>query len=234
MAQDIIIRLKEVGGSKTFTFPANPESISGTLGARYQSFDIISKGTVKVPKGTDVSEIKWSGEFFGSAKKKESVVLKKYFKSPEKCISQLREWQESGKVLNLIVTDTWINLDVTISSFTPEVYGGYGNVRYYITFTQAKDLKIYTTNELKIAGFVKKTAPRNDSSNSGSGGNYTVVSGDTLWGIASKKLGSGTKWTTIYDANSGTIEAAAKSHGKSSSDHGHWIYPGTVLSIPAA
>lgn len=234
MAQDIIIRLKEVGGSKTLTFPANPESISGTLGARYQSFDIISKGTVKVPKGTDVSEIKWSGEFFGSAKKKESVVLKKYFKSPEKCISQLREWQESGKVLNLIVTDTWINLDVTISSFTPEVYGGYGNVRYYITFTQAKDLKIYTTNELKIAGFVKKTAPRNDSSNSGSGGNYTVVSGDTLWGIASKKLGSGTKWTTIYDTNSGTIEAAAKSHGKSSSDHGHWIYPGTVLSIPAA
>lgn len=233
MAQDIIIRIKEVEGSKTFTFPANPESISGTLGARYQSFDIISKGTVKVPKGTDVSEIKWSGEFFGSAKKKESVVLKKYYKTPEKCISQLGEWQESGKVLNLIVTGTWINLDVTISSFTPEVYGAYGNVKYSITFTQAKDLKIYTTNELKIAGFVKKTAPRNDSSNSGSGGSYTVVSGDTLWGIAAKKLGSGTKWTTIYDANSSTIEAAAKSHGKSSSDHGHWIYPGTVLSIPA-
>ena len=31
----------------------------------------------------------------------------------------------------------------------------------------------------------------------------------------------------------GTIEAAAKSHGKSSSGNGHWIYPGTVLSIPA-
>lgn len=63
MAQEIIIRLRDVSTGKTFTFPANPESISGTLGAKYQSFDIISKGTVKVPKGTDVSEIKWSGEF---------------------------------------------------------------------------------------------------------------------------------------------------------------------------
>ena len=60
------------------------------------------------------------------------------------------------------------------------------------------------------------------------------VSGDTLWGIASRKLGSGTKWTKIYDANASTIEAAAKKHGKSSSDHGHWIWPGTTLSIPAA
>ena len=51
MAQDIIIRLSEVGGSRFFTFPANPETISGTLAAKYQSFDIISKGTVKVPKG---------------------------------------------------------------------------------------------------------------------------------------------------------------------------------------
>ena len=99
---------------------------------------------------------------------------------------------------------------------------------------QKKPLEIFTTNELKIAAFVKKTKPRNDSGGGGSsgGGNYTVVSGDTLWGIAAKKLGSGTKWTSIYDANQSTIESAAKAHGKSSSDHGHWIWPGTVLTIP--
>lgn len=233
MAQDIIIRLKEICGSRTFTFPANPESISGSLGAKYQSFDIISKGTIKVPKGTDISEIKWNGEFFGSSKKKESIVLSGYYRSPKECVAQLREWQEAGTILNLIVTDTWINLDATVSSFSPEVYGAFGNVKYSITFTQAKDLKIYTTDELKIAAFVKKTVPRNDSSSDSGGSSYTVVSGDTLWGIASSKLGSGTKWTVIYDANANTIEAAAQAHGKSSSDHGHWIYPGTTLQIPA-
>ncbi len=236
MAQDIIIRLREIGGGKEFTFPANPESISCSLGAKYQSYDIISKGTVKVPKGTDASEVKWNGEFFGPAKRNESIVLSRYYKEPGECISQLREWQESGKSLNLIVTETWINIDVTISSFSPENYGAYGNVKYSITFSQAKDLKIYTTSELQIASFEKKTVPRNDSNanNTGSSKSYTIVQGDTLWAIAKRNYGSGIKWTVIYDANSEIIESAAKKHRKSGSDHGHWIYPGTTITIPAA
>lgn len=61
---------------------------------------------------------------------------------------------------------------------------------------------------------------------------YTIVSGDTLWKISTKELGSGAKYMQIYNTNSGVIESAAKSHGKSSSSNGHWIYPGTVLTIP--
>ena len=66
---DILIRLAEIGNNKkTFVFPSNPESIRGPIGAKYQSFDIISKGTIKVPKGMDITEIKWEGEFFGQTK----------------------------------------------------------------------------------------------------------------------------------------------------------------------
>ena len=36
----------------------------------------------------------------------------------------------------------------------------------------------------------------------------------------------------VTASNAGTIEAEAKKHGKSSSDHGHWIWPGEVLTIP--
>lgn len=61
---------------------------------------------------------------------------------------------------------------------------------------------------------------------------YTIVSGDTLWKISTKELGSGAKYMQIYNANSSVIESAAKSHGKSSSSNGHWIYPGTTLTIP--
>jgi len=61
---------------------------------------------------------------------------------------------------------------------------------------------------------------------------YTIVSGDTLWKISTQELGSGTKYMQIYNMNSGTIESAAKAHGRSSSSNGHWIYPGTVLNIP--
>lgn len=228
------IKLIPAGNGSKFTFPALPEKVQGKYGAKYQSFDIISQGTVKVPKGTDVAEFTWDGVFFGESKRNEPIVKKNSWKEPNECVKILNNFMKNETVLNLIVTETWINVDVTISLFKPRPAGAYGNVEYSITFVQKKPLQIYTTDELKIAKFVKKTKPRNDSggSSGGGGSTYTVVSGDTLWGIASKKLGSGSKWTQIYDANSGTIEAEAKKHGKSSSDHGHWIWPGEVLTIP--
>ena len=61
---------------------------------------------------------------------------------------------------------------------------------------------------------------------------YTIRSGDTLWAIAGRYYHNPLKWPTVYGANKATIEAAAKSHGRSSSSGGHWIYPGTVLVIP--
>ena len=228
------IKLIPAGNGSKFTFPALPEKVQGKYGAKYQSFDIISQGTVKVPKGTDVAEFTWDGVFFGESKRNEPIVKKNSWKEPNECVKILNNFMKNETVLNLIVTETWINVDVTISLFQPRPAGAYGNVEYSITFVQKKPLQIYTTDELKIAKFVKKTKPRNDSggSSGGGGSTYTVVSGDTLWGIASKKLGSGSKWTLIYDANAGTIEAEAKKHGKSSSDHGHWIWPGEVLTIP--
>lgn len=58
---------------------------------------------------------------------------------------------------------------------------------------------------------------------------HVVASGDTLWALA---IRYGTTSGRIYSANASTIEAAARLHGRSSSDAGHWIYPGTRLVIP--
>lgn len=82
----------------------------------------------------------------------------------------------------------------------------------------------------KVQTPIKVTTPAASASSGGS--TYTVVSGDTLWGIAKKFYGAGTKYTLIYDANSSLIESTAKSHGKSSSDNGHWIWPGETFTIP--
>lgn len=61
---------------------------------------------------------------------------------------------------------------------------------------------------------------------------YIVKSGDTLWMLAQSRYGQGTKYTVIYDANAEVIESTAKAHGFTSSDHGHWIFPGEKLKIP--
>lgn len=62
---------------------------------------------------------------------------------------------------------------------------------------------------------------------------YVIKKGDTLWDLAKKKYGNGSKYTLIYEANKDAIEADAKKHGKSSSNNGYWIYPGLTITIPA-
>jgi nucleoid-associated protein YgaU len=58
---------------------------------------------------------------------------------------------------------------------------------------------------------------------------YTVHAGDTLSSIGGRLH---VDWHALYTVNRTAIENAAKSHGKASSEGGHWIYPGTVLRVP--
>ena len=51
---------------------------------------------------------------------------------------------------------------------------------------------------------------------------YTVAAGDSLWGIAAKTLGSGAKWSAIYEINQAVIADP------------NLIYVGQELVIPAA
>lgn len=63
---------------------------------------------------------------------------------------------------------------------------------------------------------------------------YTVVSGDTLWGIAAAKYGDPLRWGAIYASNKDLIDSTAISHGKNPNypGPGWWIFPGEVLTLP--
>jgi TP901 family phage tail tape measure protein len=54
-------------------------------------------------------------------------------------------------------------------------------------------------------------------------GQYTVVPGDTLWGIAQRYYGKGSDWPKIYDRNKAVIGS-----------NPNLIYPGQVYTIPFA
>lgn len=223
------------GGGRRFTFPSLPERIKVKNSTNYQSYDILSQGKIKAPKGMTPTQISWEGVFFGESKRNESIV--KHWVSPSECEKTLQNWQENGTVLRLMVTETNINADVTISSFSCEEVGGFGNKEYDIEFVRYKYLKIYTTDELKIVKFVKKTKTRpapTAPSAPANKGTYTIKNGDTLWSIARKFYGgSGANWRKIYDANKSVIESTANRYRRGrGSDCGHWIYPGTVLTIP--
>lgn len=223
------IYLNELTGGRSFTFPSLPERIQVKDSTRYQTYSAIHSGEIKIPNGTDPTSISWDGVFFGAAKRNESIV--RHWKKPSECKKLLKDWQEKGTVLRLMVTETNINVDVTISRLTAEEYGGFGNIHYSIEFTENRELKVYTTDELNIEKFEKKIKPRPEPP-APPQNMYTVVSGDTLWGIAQSFYGDGLRWQEIYNANVDTMESTAQQYGFSNSNNGNWIWPGEVLVIP--
>lgn len=225
------IYLKELkDAASSFRFPSMPEEIRVKGAANYQSYDIINKGTFQFPSGVEVASVSWNGYFFGEGTQKLS--LNREWKDPAECVKKLEAWRDAGTVLNLIVSGGNLNIDVTVSEFEYSQAGGRGTYEYSITLKKWRELKIYTTAELDIESFEKKTVPR--ETQTAPSNTYTVVSGDNLWKIARKFYGgSGADWQRIYDANKDLIESTARKYGKANSDMGWWIYPGTVLTIPA-
>ena len=114
---------------------------------------------------------------------------------------------------------------MTISKFEAKFSGGFGDITYSISFAPYNDSSVSVT---KASSSSSKETNRTTVTSK----THTVKSGDTLWGIAEKYYGSGTKHTTIYKANKDVIESTAKKHGKKSSENGKWIYPPTKLTLP--
>lgn len=228
------VYLKEKKNTKSsFQFPSLPDDkVKISRGSNYQEYDTIKMGTYSFPTGQKPLSVKWDGYFWGP-KHKGSAYNRKWQK-PNDCIQRLAKWLNEGTVLVLVISGIGTRFNVTIKSFNYERIAN-GDVSYDITLTQHRELRIKTTKELGIKTKKKKTKKKARSSKKkGKKKTYTIVQGDNLWSIARKFYGgTGSNWKKIYDANKSTIEAAARKYGRANSNNGWWIYPGTVLKIPA-
>lgn len=85
-----------------------------------------------------------------------------------------------------------------------------------VTYTLASDDSSVTDNSYNISAAVVEPEPDVEPETT----TYTVAAGDCLWNIAAKYLGSGYKWSAIYEANKGVISDP------------NMIYVGQILVIP--
>lgn len=214
------IYLTPDGGSQ-IRFPMMPEKLTIGADAKFMSYSIISLGDVKLPRGKGIEEVSWSGTFPGESRKGAPFI--KAFTKPDSLIKNLRSYRDKGTKCTLLVTGTCINLTVYISKFTGK-YVGAGDFQYEIEFIVAQEIKIYTTSELKISTpQAPRPAPKKETKKTATESKtrtYTVKSGDCLWRIAQKFLGSGSRYTEIYNLNRDKISSP------------NLIYPGQVLRIP--
>lgn len=221
------IFLTDLETKKKFQFPSLPEKVSLKTETSYASYNILDLGEVRIPNGNAPDQVLWDGVFYGEARKDMPLFVRNWM-DPQNACKILKQWKENGTPLKLVVAGTLINLDVTISIFDGDYEGGFDDFFYSISFVEYEDLSVTVTKNTSNSS---KTSTKRTTVPSKT---YTVKSGDCLWNIAqdAKIYGNGLQWTKIYNANKDIIESTAKKYGYPSSDNGHWIFPGTVLTIP--
>ena len=219
------IYLREKNGNRELRFPILPEKIMYKSGdTEFATYDIMSRGTVAVPTGVGLAQIGWEAEFPGEGRK-EDPAIRGTWKAPKSFHDTLEDWKSKGTLLTVIVTGYPFNFDVDISAYQSDPSGPFGDMPYSIELQEHREITIKTEKK-KDDNNPEPKRPTTEKTT------YTIKSGDTLWSIAEKQLGSGSKWKTIYNANKDIIESTAKKRGYKSSDNGHWIFPGVKLTIP--
>lgn len=223
-------------GTDAIQIPILPSSFNVSIANTHQTVNIQTKGDVTILGKTGLKTIELTSFFPG-----QDYPFAAYAKDrdPYDYVDKLLGWQE--KSVRLTITDTNINIETTIQSFSYGEPDGCGDVEFTLSLQEYRK-PTYTTPPKKTTttkAKAKKTNPKKSTSTKKAktkDKNYTVKKGDTLWAIAKKYYGSGNKYTKIYNANKTVIEKAAKKNGKKSSSNkgvkGWWIYPGTKLVIP--
>ena len=195
-----------------------PEKISGQEKTKFQSYNIIERGEVKIPKGIALDSVSWSALLPGVKMISYGFIKAYAWESPAEVIKRWNRWKKEGSKLQLLITQTSVNMRVYLSDFSYTFKGGLGNAEYSITFVAARDLLIKTVKEMD--GEAETQMPLQEREEPPQASSQTVQSGDSLWSIAEEKYGDGSRWTEIYDANKDTISDP------------DLIYPGQELKIP--
>ena len=231
MTVDIYIR--EKNGSREIRIPWLPEKINHQTGdTTFATYDILNQGEVAVPTGVGLATYSWDSVFPGKYRTDKSM-MRGSWKQPKTYDSILNDWKKNGTPLTLLVTGYPINDDVYLEKYDSHPAGGFGDIEYEVSFVGSNGNSITVTTEK-----VKKTTTTTTKRSTTKTTSYTIKQGDNLWKIAKKFLGAGSKWETIYNLNKEIIESTAKKRWKAAginrdSQHGHWVFPGCVIKIPA-
>lgn len=219
---------------KKCLLPIAPPKLSVKINNANETVTLINEGEINILKKAELTDIEFECRI--PQEKYPFAVYKSGFKGADYFLDYFESLKTSKKPFQFIVCrkrptgkrlfDTNIKVSMEDYKITEDAKNGF-DVLVKIKLKQWRD---YGTKTVNISFNMEKpkasVEPQREATTSpapAAAQTYTVVKGDCLWNIAKKFYGNGSKYSIIYNANRSVIGG-----------NPNLIYPGQVLTIPAA
>ncbi|MBS6396668.1 MAG: LysM peptidoglycan-binding domain-containing protein [Clostridiales bacterium] len=209
--------------------PIPPEKLNMKIENANKTYTLINEGQINILKTPGLTDIEFDMRLPNV--KYSFAVYKSGFQRASYFLDKLEGLKTGKKSFQFIVTrvlpdgqmlfDT--NMKVSLEEYSIKEDAGDGFD--VVVSIKLKQYRSYGTKTCNISFASSKpkavVAPAREVGNAPAAQSYTVVKRDCLWNIAKRFYGNGSKYTTIYNANTDKIK------------NPNLIYPGQVLTIPA-
>lgn len=214
--------------------PVTPSKLTIKINNKNKTVTLVNEGEINISKKAGLTDIEFECEI--PQVKQPYAVYPSGFKGAGYYLDYFEQLKTSKKPFQFIVCRQSpnnkkffnTNIKVTLEDYkiVEDAKEGF-DLKIKISLKQYRDYGTKTVNVQIAASKPKATVePQREAVSSpapAAAQSYTVVKGDCLWNIAKKFYGNGSKYTVIYNANKGVIGG-----------NPNLIYPGQVLTIPAA
>lgn len=211
------ITITDTKNSKSIlTLPVMPQEVEYSSSSRFQEYEILDLGKVSLPRGRNLSSLKWEGLFPAYSRKE--MTLFEGIEDPKNYVKKIESWRLNRRKLSIRIEGTLLeNETMYINEFTYSM-NSIGDYKYTISFLQAESISMKKTKR-KSSKSKKYKVKRND---------------ETLREISKKYYGDGSMYRVIYKANKKLIDKEnAEQKKKKKKVSQYKIYKGQVLTIPA-
>lgn len=198
-------------------FPITPAQVGCNGSGEIQTSKINELGSISLYSGNGLRTTELAS-FFPSIQY--SFCNYPNVKNPYEYVKQLEHWMYSGTKLRLIIGNTNTNFQVMINNFNYNEQPGTRDVFYTLSLIEYKEVKLNRTPSGNTGDSNNTNRP--DENKPTTAKTHKVVKGDSLWAIAKRYYGNGSKYPQLKDKNKTKYPSLKKNN---------IIYPGWELQL---